>query len=250
MIDLFFLAHNRRAFTAKTLDLLARHTNWDLVKRVFLYDDASEEPGARELLQGWIPPRNSAGAIDTTFIAGGFGGPVAAMLHYINFSSKLYWADSPPPADPIFAKIDNDTAVPARWLDVAWDVMQRYPDLQLLGIEAMTSPVAWKLGERARSFDPSQHIGGIGLMRMSAFADRPQPRPAGRFGFTEWQHFFPEVTRGFLLPALPVVLLDRVPMAPWDALTRSYVDRGWARAWGPYDAAAHADWEWVNALDD
>jgi hypothetical protein len=112
-------------------------------------------------------------------------------------------------------------------------------NLDLLGIEAFRPVVP---GRTQRGYSPAEHIGGIGLMRTRCFATLPRPR--GRYGFTAWQQLTRKVTTGWLDPALPVFLLDRLPREPWRSLSKQYVAKGWQRDWGPYSEDQRAMWEW------
>lgn len=255
-IDLLFLTHNRKAFTVKTLELLMRNTNWAHVAHLYVVDDMSEDgagAAAKEIaeqhrsimLDGWDPFDGVRDGYPAEwpaihFVQAKFGGPVAVMRYYLEIADLVNVE--------MFAKIDSDTAVPAGWLDICMDVMQRNSDLDLLGIEAMTEPEEILNGEPRmfqRTYRESSHIGGIGLMRTRAFRDRKMPTPNGRFGFTEWQHAHEEVKRGFLYPAMKVALLDRTPREPWASLSAEYVAKGWQRYWPPYPEQSHADWDWV-----
>jgi len=160
----------------------------------------------------------------------GLGGPVAVMNHYLKSGNVT----------PIFAKIDDDTMVPPGWLGECLQVMEENPKLDLLGIEAHYPVVA---GVAPRSYKPAQFIGGIGLMRSSCF--RSLPRAQGRFGFTAWQDTNAQVVKGWISPALPVFLLDRIPFAPWAEHSREYVRQGLQRDWPAYDPAVDGDkWAW------
>lgn len=230
--DLLYLAHNRRRFTRQTLELLAVNTNWNLVDRIFLYDDDSMDGTSFELqdFQDWA---NVTGR-KCELVCGTFGGPVAVMRDFLtNHDSQL------------FCKIDNDVALPPMWLDVAGAVMDVSPELDLLGIECMHEIRPWSQGELMyRYYEPSSHIGGIGLMRRRPF-EHSLPVANGRFGFTEWQHAHPTLTRGWLRPGLPVCLLDHVPYDPWLRWSHEYLRAGWQRAWGMYGEPQRAMWEWI-----
>ena len=61
-------------------------------------------------------------------------------------------------------------------------------------------------------------------------------------GFTEWQ-LENATVKGWIVPPLNVILLHRIPVEPWVSLSRSYIAKGWQRAWSSYDPA-HPFWEW------
>lgn len=171
----------------------------------------------------------AAAPVAADFRAGVFGGPVAIMNDFL----KRTDAD-------VFAKIDNDTVVPPGWLGECQSVMERCPELDLLGIEVFCTVAPASV---ERGYQPASYIGGIGLMRRRAF--RSLPDPEGYFGFTAWQSRHEEVIKGWLDPALPVFLLDRLPIEPWRSLSAAYVDRGWQRKWGFYrpESKEHL-WGW------
>ena len=222
MIDLLYLTFNRLEFTKRSLSSLLANTNWSLVNRLVIYDDGSTD-GTLEQAAAVSCPK------PVEIRAGSYGSPVAIMNDFL---------DRDPAA--LFAKIDNDVMLPSGWLDETAAVMQANPALDLLGIEAMyeVAPVS-----PDRAVIPAEFIGGIGLMRSRAFnCDRPIA--AGRFGFTAWQSQHPQVNKGWLSPALPVCLLDRMPFAPWSVLSADYIARGWQRPWGAYGEGQSALWEW------
>jgi len=245
-IDIVFPNFNRLAFAQHALRLLVRNTNWSLVRRLKLYDDGSTD-GTADLLACFAKWANHV-LIPTDFIPGPFEGPVSIMNAHLR-SLDAGGADP----DVVMAKIDNDTCVPPGWLDACVELMKAEPAIDLLGIEAFSPPVPYAPGQK-RYMQPSSHIGGIGLMRVRCFGPprRPlQPRGiAGRFGFTEWQHDNPDVIRGWLTPALPVVLLDHVPRVIWREMAELYVRKGWSRAWGCYGEDTRASWEWALQLDE
>lgn len=228
MIDLIHLSHNRLEFTKATLAAVEANTNWDLVDQFIVYDDESTD-GTREYLREWATKTKINAQVIERF--GAFGHPVSVMRDYLRIFRK----------HSIFGKLDSDTMVPPGWLDECLGVMERHPELDLLGIEAMTG-VADSV-ER-RSYSEARFIGGIGLMRGSAFS-RSVPEPNGQFfGFTEWQERNPQVKKGWIDPALPVFLLDRLPMEPWRSLSVEYVEKFGQRKWPPYSPASTDLWGW------
>lgn len=237
MIDLLFLSKNRFEFTELSLGFLVRNTNWSLVKTLWLYDDCSSDGADGVLLRDLEIP-SSVRIMRVRQKA--FGGPVAVMNDFIGRAKP-----------ELFAKIDNDIAVPPGWLDVCLEVMQVNPELDLLGIEPMDPftclPAA---GDgRTRWVERSSHIGGIGLMRGRAFERNGQPYlpvPSETFfGFTHFQHQNPDITRGWLTPPLPVVLLDRIPLQPFRGCAEFYIKQGWARRWPTYDTGRTDIWSWL-----
>jgi hypothetical protein len=125
-------------------------------------------------------------------------------------------------------------------------VMERSPTLELLGAEPGHSGITAEEDPYpgvVHSYLPVAHIGGVGLMRKSAFDKRERPVPNGRFGFTEWQHEHkPNV--GWILPDLRLFALDQLPIEPWLTITRRYVGAGLNRRWPKYNMTHAALWNW------
>ena len=86
-------------------------------------------------------------------------------------------------------------------------------------------------------------IGGIGLFRTSAWDTRPKMEADGRFGFTAWQDKNC-LNTGWIDPALPVFLLDKMPMDPWRSISLEYVRNKWQRPWPTYPDGEHDLWSW------
>jgi hypothetical protein len=226
-IDLIFLAFNRIEYTRAVMEAMIANTEWDLVRCACLYDDGSTD-GTRTYLESVKLP------VETKLLYARFGGPVAIMGHYMLSGS---------PAE-VYAKIDNDTMLPPNWLSESLPVMDKHPELDLLGIEAF-NPV--KAGPAERSFLPASHIGGIGLMRRSCFRTLPKPNgECGRFGFTRWQKENRSVIKGWINPSLPVFLLDKCAFEPWNSLGKKYIAAGWQRPWPFYTEEDKALWEWTG----
>ncbi len=221
MIDLLYLAYNRKEFTTESLKALKANTDWTRVRKTFLYDDGSED-GARELLAAAELP------VETEKVFKKLNGPVAVMNDYLRRKSAA-----------VFAKVDNDVILPPRWLEECLSVMDAGKELGLLGIEAFFKVAE---GQAKRSYVPAKHIGGIGLMRSACF--KSLPKPNGRFGFTAWQMQNKDVVKGWLNPSLPVILMDRLPMEPWRSLSTQYRNKGWQRTRDFYGDAERATWEW------
>jgi hypothetical protein len=230
MIDLVFPVYNRLEFTMVAARALAAHTNPALVGKVHVYDDNSVDGAGRaafEILAATFP--------STIVIRRetGFGGPVEVMNEYLNFSRC-----------ELFAKIDNDTVVCPRWLDICFQVMQRNPRLDLLGIEPHHQ-IEGPEYESERGYDIATHIGGIGLMRTECFkrSRRMLYQSQVYYGFTHWQVLEEEVRKGWLTPALPITLLDRIPVDPWKSLSEKYLANKWQREFSVYDPASHVLWD-------
>ena len=226
MVDILFLAHKRPEFTRASLRALLANTNHQENFYVCT-DNGCDGMGFPEL----------RGLPNCTVDRFHYGGPVACTNGFLNSLKQMRAADKlPPEATPEFiAKIDNDVIVPPGWLPACLDIMRRFPNIDLLGIEPWTpdtklfrwnTPVMpepanyWKFLPR-----PVSHIGGIGVFRRSAFErfGRPVPNAAdGRYGFTEWQWQKRLMVKAFIDPPLPVFLLDHLPFGPWDDLSLKY----------------------------
>jgi glycosyltransferase involved in cell wall biosynthesis len=235
MSEILYLAWNRLEFTRASLAFLLANTSWDLVDRLIVYDDGSED-GTRELLDELLP----AFPVETVLRAEEGRGPVSIMRHHFATTDG-----------DIVAKIDNDVAVPPGWLDHMLDVLAAYPEVELLGMEAGMTEVVGRDGDAAWDgvyrFEPATNIGGVGVMRTSAFASRPPLRPDGLYGFSEWQHTH-QPTRGWITPDMPIVLLDRLPFEPWLSLSAEYVARDWQRPWAAWDETWMSwAWDWLTA---
>lgn len=226
-VDIMVPAYNRWAFTEACLRNLADTTEWDLVRRLVLYDVGSSDL-TRANMDGFAKTFNKV-SIETIHLP---AAPVTDVLvRHIDNSDA-----------PLIAKIDNDTIVPPKWLSACLGVLERNPELDLLGIEAH-NPVdpnpAGGYGYKRAVF-----IGGIGVFRKRAFECS---KPKGRdvyFGFTEWQDKNPGLIKGWICPSIPVCLLDRIPFEPWVSLCADYVRKGWQRPWPKYKPEQSALWSW------
>ncbi len=223
-IDVLFSAFNRLAFTRISFQRLVAHTDWSLVDRLVVYDDDSTD-GTFQYLREAIKKVPGDAVLRRTELRS----PVGIMLDYLDTSE----------AD-VFAKIDNDIALPPGWLLPPVSVLARHPELDVLGLAA-----GW-LGRPAKKtssygWEPASHIGGVGLMRTAAFTRWPNLEASGRFGFTEWQHENPVVS-GWITPDVNAVQLDLIPDEPFADLARRYVVRGWSRRWPQYDVASAPWW--------
>ncbi len=223
-LDVLYTAFNRIAFTRITFQRLIDHTDWSLVDRLVIYDDGSEDGTFQYLRHAHLEV-----PCDTVLRKTELRSPVAIMLDYLAETE----------AD-VFAKVDNDIALPPGWLLPPVSVLSRHPELDVLGLAA-----GW-LGRPAKNgasygFEAASHIGGVGLMRTSAFTRYPGLEASGRFGFTEWQHENPVVS-GWITPDVNAVQLDLIPDEPWADLARRYVVRGWSRRWPPYDEDSRGWW--------
>ena len=233
-VDLLYLAWNRLEFTKETFTTMVKNTDWELVNELFVYDDGSQD-GTREWLEqavGKLPGK-------ARFVTTDFGSPVTAMSHFIESARAS-----------VLAKVDNDAMMPPGWLRQSLDVVKRHPELTMLGIEAMNPVQVDPTIER--TYTPAIFISGLGLYRREAFA-RSRPKAMKKyFGLEEWQQAQGhQIKTGWITPALPVFLLDRMPYKPWLSYSERYVQQGWQRAWpkyNPEDTLWH--WRWTEFQPD
>jgi len=230
MIDLLYLCHGRIEFTEITLANLLVNTDWNLVDNFVVYNDAAPDGSeTTELLYELLEDR-------ATIRQTNVKSPVGVMNHFL-------WRSQ---AD-LFAKVDNDIMVPPGWLEAMLSVMDRDPQLDLLGMEAGMSAIrAPDVPVECYTFTPASHIGGVALMRRRPFDTYSWPRPNGRFGFTEWQQNH-RPQRGWIEPDLRVFSLDQLPFQPWERITEEYkATEGLQRDWNAYPADMHFYWDWAN----
>lgn len=238
-VEILYLAWNRLDFTRASFTLLLAHTDWTLVDRLVVYDDGSTD-GTREWLRAAIEDADGPALVE--FRKTKLRSPVAIMCDYLEKTD----------AD-VFAKIDSDIALPPgpagqrSWLPAALEVIERSPDLDLLGLAAGWTGNGADGYAVGRGWQRSSHIGGVGLMRTDVFRRYPDLWANGRYGLTEWQHRHPGIGRGWITPDLPVVQLDLIPEEPWRSLAEMYVARKWARPWPPYAAESAGWWAWLDA---
>lgn len=225
-VDLLFLAFNRLEFTQESFNALLKNTDWQYIQQLSVYDDGSVD-GTRDWLLESIRQVPAIVAFRETQ-----RGSVVQLM--------IDWLDSA--TAPILAKCDNDAVYPPGWLRVSLDVLDRYPELDLLGIESFyecSTDVNLSRGYKRASF-----ISGLGLYRRSAFLPNAL-RALGRYGGLEqWQLDRPRIIRGWLRPSLPVFLLDRLPIEPWASLSDRYVAAGWQRTCARYPATRSTLWDW------
>lgn len=264
IIDILFLCHRRAELAAESLTQLIAHTPRVLGKIHVWLDLAGHETKDTLAMIGAIAEWQSA---ESPIRLGYWGSPVAAFNQFLKETSS-----------EIVAKVDEDTVVPEGWLLHCSAVMADNDKPDLLGIEPWTPELRFLEVERAAEsirglgIYTYTHIGGIGLMRRSAFlchscdyAKRemegynpnncshckgvgyilPIPAQDGRYGFTEWQWSHPEIIKAFLNPPLPVFLLDHLPFEPWVSLSRKYEAEGiQRRVWGSYPESCKNLWKW------
>jgi glycosyltransferase involved in cell wall biosynthesis len=218
MIDVLYLAWNRREYTEATFEALLENTDWGMVSRLCVYDDGSEDGTYGYLAEAITDSRLDGVEVDLRVDKR--ASPPAYMNLYVD-GSFADW----------FAKIDNDIMVPPGWLDALVQVVTDHPEIDLLGMEGGRCGYPQQDGapwDGIYGFEPATHIGGVGLMKVDAFRTRNRIVENGRYGFTEWQHTYGP-TRGWIIPDLMVTQLDLIPFEPWKSLADTYRARGWQR---------------------
>jgi hypothetical protein len=140
--------------------------------------------------------------------------------------------------------------------------MERHPELDMLGLECMRKPATLLPQPRVYAFEgrnrnpdfkylPAVYISGLGIYKRSAFA-AGLPEDGGYFGLEEFQQARSHLKYGWILPSLPVFLLDRMPTEPWRSLSEEYVKKGWQRKWSldlRYKPEQSAMWEWWRPVE-
>lgn len=226
MIDLLFTTHNRLEYTKASLDTLIENTNWELVDRLFLRDDASKD-GTHE----YLVERTRQGLhVRTNLVSSQFGGPVAAMNDALHVSNAN-----------MIAKIDSDVIVCPRWLDLMLGTLNAHPEIDALGMEpSFGAPPAPLL--LPRTVKPAVHIGGVFLARSHVFRLHRPKQDNRFFGWTAFQRRY--VRAAWIDPDLPVFLLDHIDVSPWRELAQRYIELGWSRRWESYFTAPPAYYQW------
>lgn len=228
-LDVIYLTHNRREFTALTFELLVENTNWSLVDNLYVYDDQSRD-GAREE----VAERIHHVPVNWEIRDHAFGSPVAVMNDYVARSDSER-----------FAKVDNDLALPPGWLDVFVGVMDDDDTIELLGSESPfvgPPPLGWDGKYTCTTW---RHIGGNGLMKTDFFRRTGPMDVHGYHGFTGHQWKW-EPRRGWVTPDIMLCLLDRCPIEPWLSLSKHYVKQGWQRPWKTIEPHWSMYWEWFT----
>ena len=232
-LDILFVAWNRIQFTKWSWAMMIENTDWSRVSKLVVHDDGSVDGTAE-----WLAEMVKKAPVETSFTIDPLRSPPAVMNRYVA-TSEAEW----------FAKIDNDIILPPGWLEAMTGVLERNPEVDILGMEAGRGNSRHADWDGIYRFEPGSHMGGVGLVRVEALAQRTRMNEhQGRYGWTEWQQEYAQVVRGWINPDLAVVSLDRVPFEPWRSLGERYVEQEWARPWGFYhDRADYWDW-WPKAM--
>jgi hypothetical protein len=262
-VDLLFSASSRPEFTCASLAALRDNTDWSLIRGLWVYLD-SPSKALNAVVADWLRagppiPFGDADSPGLYLFMNHFGGPVAIMNHWL--AETAYTRVD----NLVLAKIDNDVIVPPGWLEAATGVMDSHQELDLLGLEPPLSrtPAPWANGHRppAPELDPRHRghnvdarfggyarcdaVGGVGLFRRRAFANRPRMFPHSTYGgFTDWQLASADLVKGWIVPPLALFLLDRLPIEPWATFSRDYIALGHQRPWTSYSPEDASLWQW------
>jgi glycosyltransferase involved in cell wall biosynthesis len=234
MVELLYLTHNRREFVQESLRSLEKNTEWDKVSKLWLFDDHSED-GTLEIVTEFSARSGAGAPLPATVLVGGsWGSPIPAMNEFFQVATS-----------ELVVRIDSDAMVPPGWLGEALEVMERSPEVDLLGIESGTrSP-----GSGFRVAIPTNSSSAVGIFRLSSVRkvlgkqDLSCEWLSGRW--SGWETFQKNLRSAWIDPPLQVFLLDRLPMKPWSTLSDTYVKKGWQRpAPYRYPKACSYLWEW------
>jgi hypothetical protein len=234
-LEILFTARERLAFTKATFELLIRNTNWNAVTRMVVIDDESGKESKFWLSEKVVELNRSGNYPEIEMWHTKLHSPPALMNHFIERT-----------ACDVFAKIDNDIALPPFWLENMLSVWTSQ-EIELLGMEAGQTKMAGRDGvllDGAFGFEECTHIGGVGLMNAERFRQLPPIPVRGYFGWTEHQQLYRWI-RGWITPDIPCPQLDRIPEEPWLSLTAYYKQRGWNRDWPPYEKISAPYWSWI-----
>lgn len=231
-LDVLYVTWNRLGYTRFSFRTLVENTNWAPVSKLVIHDDGSWD-GTREFLdqaRRQVP-------VPVEFRHGEHLGSAPAVMDSYVATSDADW----------FAKIDNDIIVPSGWLDAMLSVVEANPEIDCLGMEAGRGFPVTPEWDGTYGWHDGTHMGGVGLIRVTALAGKPclvRPGVDGQSGWSLFQHEYGKVkgngqlTIGWISPDLAVVQLDRVPFDPWASLSEQYAEEAWSRPWGKYHKRA------------
>jgi hypothetical protein len=229
-VDLMYWADGRGEYTRESFSTLLANMDWDLVRALWVYDAAAGDGDA------WLADALRQAPVRVRRVPMPGGSPLAALTDAIAAGTA-----------PVLARCDNDAAYPPGWLRHSLDVLRRHPALDALGIEAMYPPSGDPSAPPA--YRPADFISGLALYRRQALARHPLRPFARAFGQDDWLSARDSGwTLGWLLPALPVFRLGRLPFEPWTSVAAAYAGRGLPPAGPAYDAASTLwHWRWPPA---
>lgn len=234
-LEILYTARERIEFTKASFELLIRNTNWETVSKMVVIDDGSGKLSKFWLSEKVVELNRSGDYPEIEMWHTQLHSPPALMNHFVSKTSG-----------DVFAKIDNDIAVPPLWLDDMLTVWTGQ-EIELLGMESGQTEMPFRDGkpwDGIYELEPCTHIGGVGLMSTERFRQLPPIPERGYFGWTEHQQLYRWI-RGWIKPDLFCPQLDRIPQEPWASLTAHYKQLGWNRDWPPYEEISAPYWEWI-----
>lgn len=242
MIDVLFVAKNRKRYTVNSFEALLANTDWNDVEKLYVHDDGSEDGTVDYLGERCDQWGGSRIDVDVVFHDRPLGGPVAAMNWYLDQAHERGESDR-------FAKIDSDFIVCPGWLPEVLHQMIPHPGIDAFGLQPRFGP-AVAPPSAARGIDEARFIGGIGVVRHRVF-ERCRPRPSGFNGYQGWTQFQTahDFRKAWMTPDLPCFCLDLLPFEPWISQAAEYVEKGWMRAWPTYESAGDSYWSWWQEID-
>ena len=226
-IDIFMPTCNRLEYVKISLESLFETTEPTLVNQLIIVDATSED-GTASFLSERLKQKTPFKCQIITI-----------KERHIVHSMK---AARDAAQTGIVAKIDSDSVPCPGWLPLCLDVMRRNPKLWALGIPPRTANVVHPKSNEERSYNPAEYVGGVGLFRRDAW-NGIQAEKAPYWGWTSHQVNNPW-GKGWLIPDLPVILLDQLPFEPFISLRKKYFDCGWHRTKGSQKPAQSAIWKW------
>ena len=228
-VDLMMAVHDRVDFTRETLRCLDENTDWALVDKFTIFDVASKDV-THDMLAVCRYPAQVV-RFDT-------------RRHIVDVQHEQIKRATA----PLIIKLDNDTIVPPNWLTEIVGVMDRHPELDGLGFEAVNTSIGVRIDNMPttlpRSYALTQFLGGLHCFRTRAFAASMPVASGQHFGLQTWMDQRKDLKLGWIAPSLNVFLLDRLPLEPWATLTRKYVEQGLQRNWEKYSEADAHLWKW------
>ena len=244
LIDVLYVACNRRAFTEHTLDMLIDNTAWPLVNKLWLWDDGSTD-GTDSVLEAAALNRQPGQPV-IEFVRTKYGSPVEVMNDLVSRTNSGR-----------FVKIDNDIVVPPGYLEALCQAWNDSPvPLDALGMEGGRIMIPPDGFDGVYTTEEARWIGGVGMIRTGALGERPQLFANGRFGWTEFQRDY-GLSCAWISPDLAVTELSRIPFEPWSSHSMEYrhaeIERPWPKyheRWGYWYWSWWAPDEGDNGEDD
>jgi hypothetical protein len=227
-VDLLFPAYNRLGFTQVAWENLVEHTDWSLVNKLSVYSVASTD-GTLPFLKNAV--ETFRGGCRIEFVVKPLTPIVQLQTEYIAQTTA-----------PYVGKIDNDTMVSPRWLNISLGLLERRPELSFLGLEVFNE--VKDVPDEEYGYSQAGFISGLFIARREALLGSRPIAYGQYYGWEDWQeHVVPALVKGWIKPSLPFFLLDRLPIEPWRAMSKEYERLGWQRFCHLYLPECTL-WEW------